>query len=452
MLALAFSVVAAASAAPLPAVAAAAAPKGYVVKIEGPKVWIDLTAADGAQPGRPFTVFQEGEELKHPVTGASLGRVEKTLGTGAIREVAEKFSVGDVNTSAGMIASGNRVRLGAAPAPAPAAAPAPAVSVRPGETELRAPRSRGAALPFSVVSMAAGDFDGAGRPQLALADEKGFRLYAYPAAEHKPIAQAEIAGTGARIVSLESGDLDGDKKDELFVSVYNEGFKRFETWAYRLEGGNWAKSGEMPWLVRAIQGPDGKRVVATQQIQDDKTFPFGGIYPLVWQDGKYVQGRPGLKPKRVDWLYAFTWARVDAEEPALVYLTSVNALRFQFKKGQWRSKESYGQSPIRVRWHDDLLEFHPPMVPGAAGDGPQTLYAVRNIAMLGGLANPFGLFNNGELHALAWNGVAAEKKWKAELGGASEGFALVEPEAGRRELVIAVTGSAGKSAVWTFDP
>ena len=48
--------------------------------------------------------------------------------------------------------------------------------------------------------------------------------------------------------------------------------------------------------------------------------------------------------------------------------------------------------------------------------------------------------------------MAFETTWKAELGGSSPGFALAEPAPGRKELVVAVAGSTGKSAVWTFDP
>ncbi|MBI3288516.1 MAG: hypothetical protein HYZ74_03245, partial [Elusimicrobia bacterium] len=216
--------------------------------------------------------------------------------------------------------------------------------------------------------------------------------------------------------------------------------------------GKWIKAADLPFLVRAYQDAKGKKIVATQQLQDDKTFPFGAIYPLVYQDGHYAQGRPVVKAKRVDWLYGFTFAQLDEGEPTLLYLTNVNSLRAQFDKGHWRSPESFGQSPVRVRWHDRMLEFHPPMTASYGPKGFETLYVVRNLAMLGGLANPFGLFNGGELHAKTWTGVAFETAWKAELGGATQGFSLVETEPGRKELVVAVSGATGKSAVWTFDP
>jgi hypothetical protein len=432
---------------------AAPAPKGYVVKTEGAKVWLDLTAADGAAPGRGFQVYAEGEELKHPVTGENLGREEKVLSDGKITEVAEKHSVGELAAPSESVKAGARARLAAAPVPPPAPAPA-AVSParRPGEPELRAPKSRGAALPISAVAMAVADFDATGKPQVVLASERDFVLYDYPAAVNKPLVSGEVPGSGMRVVSLEAADLDGDKKAELFVSVYNEPFRRLETIVFVVEAGRWLKKAELPWLVRAVQDPSGARVVASQQIQDDKTFPFSGIYPLLWKDGAYAQGKPSLAPKRVNWLYGFTNAALDEEDSATLYLTSVNSLRAQFKKGHWRTSDSYGQTPVRVRWHERLLEFHPPMLVKRGPKGFEALFVARNLALLGGLANPFGLYNGGEIHRKSWNGVALETDWKGELGGATLGFALAEPEPGRQELVVAVSGSSGKTAVWVYDP
>ncbi|MEK7389265.1 MAG: VCBS repeat-containing protein [Elusimicrobiota bacterium] len=420
---------------------------GYVVRVDSNTVWLDFTAADGSSLQRPFTILKEGPELKHPVTGADLGRVEIKIGEGVVTGVSDKHSVGVLTSKTEEIKPGAKARwVGAPPeVPAPPAA-------RAADGGLRSPKTRGANLPYAVAAMTTGDFDGIGKPQLVLSDEKSFKLYAYPAAADKPLVEGQIAGTAARIVSLEAADLDGNGRSELFVTIYNEPFRRLETFVYTIESGKWIKAAELPYMVRAHQDSKGERVIASQQIQDDKSFPFGAIYPLAYIDGRYEQRHPAITARRVDWLYAFTYAQLDSGESALLYLTSVNSLRAQFSKGHWRSPESFGQSPVRVRWHDRMLEFNPPMVASYSDARFQTLYVVRNLAMLGGLANPFGLFNGGELHALNWTGVAFELKWKADLGGSSQGFALVEPEPGRKELVVAVTGSTGKSAVWTFEP
>lgn len=427
--------------------AAHTADKGYVVRVDSDAVWVDLTTADGAAAGRAFEVYAEGAELKHPVTGASLGRVQDEVARGVVKEPGEKFSTGTLVSRKGDVKAGQRARF-TAPAPAPAAAPSP-LGAAPAEG--RAPKRQGPTLPFAVNAMTIGDFDGGGKPQVVLASENAVMLYAYPVADAKPLAEATIPGTGLRILGLEAAALDGSPRATLLVSVYDEAFKRFETRAYTVESGKWLKAGEYPFLTRGYQDPSGKRRLATQQVLDDKTFPLGAIYPLVYADGKYAQGRPKLDYRRVDWLFGFTTAKLGAIDAAL-FLTPVHALRVQLGKEYWRTPDDdYGQTPLRVRWQEKLLEFHPPMAALVGDKGFEALFAVRNMAALGGLASPFGLFNKAELTRKRWNGLAFENDWKADLPGAVQGLAVVETPAGR-EIAVAVRGSAGQSSVWTYDP
>lgn len=433
----------------LVAAAAAAAETGYVVRVDSQAVWLDLTAADGAAPGRTFQVYDEGAELKHPVTGASLGRVERVVARGTITDVAARFSTGALLARDEAVKAGQRARWSA---PAPRSADA-APAGPPGDAATRAPKTRGAALDYLVNAMAVGDFDGAGRPQIALASDDSVRLYEYPATDARPIAETTFPDTGLRVVGLDAADLDGDRKAELFVSVYDQAFRRFETRVLRLVDGRWRQDATLPFLTRGYQDPTGQRRLATQQVIDDKTFPFGAIYPLVYDAGRYAQDRPALKPRRVDWVYGFTTAQLGAGEPASLFLTSVHALRLQFPKGWWRTpEEDYGQTPVRIRWNDRLLEFNPPMAATYGAAGFEALYAVRNMAALGGLASPFGLFNRAELLRQRWDGLALETAWRAELSGCAQGLAVVDVAPGRREIAVAVRGSAGRSSVWTYDP
>jgi len=435
--------------------------KGYVVRVDSATVWLDLAAADGAAAGRSFDVYVEGPELKHPVTGASLGRVETVVASGLIVDVEAQYSTGRLNSSSAAVAAGQRARFSApAAAPTPVAAPAAAATAdedaRPGDAVRRKAKSRGAALPYSIAGMAVGDFDGIGKPEVALASENRVYLYAYPAADGKALAEAEITGTGARVLGLEAADMDGDGRAELFVSLYDSAFRRFETRVLKLESGKWLKTADLPFLTRAYQDETGARVLATQQVVDDGTFPFGRIYPLVYKDGRYAQGPNALKLRRADWLFGFTSARL-GDRDATLFTTTTHALRVQFDKGDWRtSDDDYGNTPIRVRWgngsNDRLLEFSPPMALTYGPGGFESLYAVRNMAALGGLASPFGLFNRGEIVRKNWDGVGLEDVWRAEISGCAQGLALAEPTPGRRELLVAVRGSSDQSAVWVYDP
>lgn len=421
--------------------AAQPADNGYVVRVDSDAVWLDLTAADGAAPGRAFEIDAEGAELKHPVTGASLGRVRSVIARGEIAAVSDKFSTGAILSRKTDVRAGQRARL-----IGEAAAAAPQAAARPGEPESRAPQTKGAAVPYEVNAMAIGDFDKSGEPRIALASENAVRLYAYPLTDSKPQAEIVIPGTGLRIVGLEFGDAGG----ELLVSVYDGAFQRFETRVLSARAGQWVQVDALPFLTRGYQDAAGKRVLATQQVVDDKSFPLGALYPLVDRGGKRAQGRPALKLRRVDWLYQFTTARIGAGEPAVLSLTATHKLRVQFGKEWWPTPDDdYGQTPVRVRWQDRLLEFNPPMAVAYGPSGAASMYAVRNMAALGGLASPFGLFNRAELASKRWNGLGLETVWKADLPGCAQGLAVVDVH-GHREIAVAVRGSVGQSSVWTF--
>jgi hypothetical protein len=300
--------------------------------------------------------------------------------------------------------------------------------------------------------MAVGDFNGSRKPQIVLASDNSVKLYLYPIQDQKPIAETILPGTGLRILGMEAASLDNTTKDSLFVSVYDESFKRFETRVLSFDNGQWAKVADLPFLTRSYQDASGKMVLISQQIIDDKSFPFGSIYPLIYQDGKYSQGRPALGHRRADWIFGFTTAQLTSGTTAILYLTPVHALRVQFGKESWRTADDdYGQTPLRVRWQEKLLEFNPPLKILSNNGTFEALFAVRNMAALGGLATPFGLFNRGELVRKRWNGLGLETAWKADLPGCAQGLAIVETVNGK-QIVVAIRGSAGQSSVWVFDP
>lgn len=431
--------------------AAAPAPSGYVVKVDGPTVYIDLGETAGAKVGRGFEVYAEGEELKHPVTGASLGKIQNVLVAGKLTQVQAQFSIGTVDKPEGLKA-GQRARL-AAEAPAPAPAPVQAPSA-PGMANQRGPRVKGPNFDFAIKGLAIGDFTGSGKPELALAHNDGVQLFDYPPATSKPKAEWRVPGSAPRVLSLEAADLDGDGRAEMFVSLYSDALGRVETAVLRLSTSGLTQTAELSYVVRSLQNREGKVFLAGQRLMDDTTFPFSGIYPVVFKDGKYALGSEKVEHKRADWLWSFTHAELDGR-PAMLYLTTNDSLRVQFDSGYYKTRESYGQTPVRLRWPakdaGKLLEFHPRMRSALVG-GKSAIYAVRNLSMLGSLSEPFGLFNGGELRRLAWNGVSLEDEWKSELGGFSTAFELVPSPAEPKDVVIAVTGTAGKSAVWIYDP
>ncbi len=430
-----------------------AATSGYVVKVESGSVYLDFTEKTGAAAGQSFSVYMEGEELKHPVTGQSLGRIENRVAQGEITQVLAMYSVGALAPGAGDVKPGMKARLGAIPpAPPPVAVPASPAAAAPAAEGTRAPRWKSPMFNYQIAGMAVAEFE-QGKLGTALSDGKKIYLYDYPPTDNKPKAEYELPGSAIRVLSLDAGDLNGNGRAELFVVLFNQTFNRVETTVLELDGGKWKEIAQTPWIVRAIQDPAGNQILAAQQLVEDNTFPFSSIYPLVFQDGKYGPGKKSIKPKRVDWIYDFTNATLDSA-PATLYLTSLEHVRVQFDKGSWKTTEAYCQTPTRLRWPDRdgrLLDFHPAIRAAYDAAGKAALYVPRNLSMLGSLSEPFGLFNSGELLRKSWDGVSLVTDWKAELGGYSPSIAVVGPPE-RRDVAVAVVGTSGRSTIWVYDP
>jgi hypothetical protein len=69
---------------------------GYVVLVKGKQVYTDLSVQSGVAVGSTVIIFREGEELKHPVTGASLGKADEEVARARVLEVGDKTSVAEL--------------------------------------------------------------------------------------------------------------------------------------------------------------------------------------------------------------------------------------------------------------------------------------------------------------------------------------------------------------------
>jgi hypothetical protein len=282
---------------------------------------------------------------------------------------------------------------------------------------------------------------------LALAGERAVSLYPYPPQANQARTVFNPGGNNRLILSLEAADLNGNGKPELFVSYFNPNMSRPETAIVELGPEGFKTLDEIPWLVRAHQTPEGGWVLAAQQLQESRTFPFSAIYPLVYKDGRYRTGLRSIRLRRAEWIYNFTQINLGDAGPAVLTYTSTDRLRVDLKKGHWSSSDSFGRTPVRFSWSDRILECHPRPAVHYRGPGPGSVFVIRNIPALGGLAAPFGKFSGAEVLRLEWDGLGLRAAWKSQLSGYASALALVRGE----ELAVAVAGSGGSSAVWIYD-
>ena len=85
---------------------------GDVVEVTDSTVTLSLGRKDGLVAGIELSVYREGRELRHPRTGALLGRTEQAVGRVLIEQVFEGYATGRV-TQGSDIRAGDRARVSA---------------------------------------------------------------------------------------------------------------------------------------------------------------------------------------------------------------------------------------------------------------------------------------------------------------------------------------------------
>jgi curli biogenesis system outer membrane secretion channel CsgG len=76
-----------------PGKGAASGLEARIAKVDGNRAWLNIGASSGVKVGHKFGVFNIGEAIVDPDTGASLGADEKETGSGAVTDVQERFAV-----------------------------------------------------------------------------------------------------------------------------------------------------------------------------------------------------------------------------------------------------------------------------------------------------------------------------------------------------------------------
>jgi hypothetical protein len=77
----------------LPEVVSAFPPiEGLVVRVDGDRIYMDLSEKNGVLLGQEYTIFRKGEVFRHPASGKPLGRYEDLLGYAQVLRVEPTFS------------------------------------------------------------------------------------------------------------------------------------------------------------------------------------------------------------------------------------------------------------------------------------------------------------------------------------------------------------------------
>ncbi len=275
---------------------------------------------------------------------------------------------------------------------------------------------------FAVKGIAVADFDGDGRNELALIDDRNLWIYRW---ENEFKLLKKLSGKGPdQYLAVDAGDINKDGKAQIFVtnlqgdqSGYSQRKLSSLVVAYR-DGDYRVTASNLDWFLRVVDWGDRGAVLLGQKKGLNSGFE-GPIYEMGWKGKEYKDLRK-IGVSKVASLYGFT-PFVNEGKNYYVFIDTDLRLKVLNEKGGvvWRSNTDYGS--------DNAFRIKPMPTSAPGPDSGDELAFVnvrviargneililRNISPTSNLFKRQPYFSGGEVQALGWNGAMFMEMWRS---------------------------------------
>jgi hypothetical protein len=396
----------------------AAAPDGYVVRVDSAIAYLDWGKASGVSVNQEFNVYRPGVELKHPVTGEVLGKTEEAVGQGIVQSVEEKYSIGQILEHSSAWKIGDRTRVKAA-APAPVSTTIPAATVPSSGSTIPVPKLLWASAPFAGTprGIATGDLSGQGTRDVVVALKDRIDIYRWQT-DHLEKIGAYKDRRATNWISVDIADLDHAGHGKIFATWYLDGIDRARISVLELSSATLKEVGHLDGFARAFAHDDGTSSLLTQDFSLSRELHMRTPQPITFDGKKYGTGDKVKLPRGISesQLFGFAWGDVDgdkAEDWAI--LENGDHLNIYFKDKKWRSEFLYGGTKLDFAFSnsfDTAVTLYPRLTPWKNAAGQEILLVPHNDSATGLRFSRLKIFRGGELLALSWNGLEMSPVWR----------------------------------------
>ncbi len=431
------------------------AQNALIVKQEGQKVYLDISDfTEKPKVNDTFNITFWGSELKNPKTGKVLGKIIERRLNGVINVVEELFAVGTVHDWKDEKLEGLDVNI-------ERTVPPSTVQQNTVSTDKQnniKPLWQSDPLESKAVAVTAADIDGTGDSKLVLAyGDNNIKTYTWK--DDKLVEGITLQFNPLyKILSLDSADLNGNGKAEIFVDYYDTTRERLAAAVYELEGEQFAEKATVRGLVKGIAPYNKERALYVQEIKNiSGRAQYLTPALLVYQDGAYKAGAK-LQAQKFNNIFGFNLGifKELTNKTDIIYTQQSGRLRLQFeKKGAYlNSPDGYdfATTPTRLKLGNDMLRFYSSLALYNADDNKPVVAGIVNEAKLGILSNTFGYYHRGKLVFLKWNGSSLEYQKEAPLGGYA--VDLVQGSLGRNYkdvIIVPFMTGADQTIVAVFE-
>ncbi len=293
-------------------------------------------------------------------------------------------------------------------------------------------RLRTQRLPYNMVDMAVGDFNGDGKNEIAILSDHDLRIYSWPANGQLKLLAETVVSRSNNNFSMRAIDINRDRSMAIVVATTEESSNRPYSYIYSFKGNKLTTIAErIPYYVSVMRVPPTYTPTLVGQAWDSLKLFAPGVRIMTKQDGKYSLGTRLDLPSGAT-VFNCVWlpAGKNGKGEQLVMLTDDERIKLFQGNGNTlvhTTMERYSGSATGMDHYKGMpglgvdkayqlpSKYYAPMRLIAAdigNTGDYTLLVNKPISTAAQFFDRYRFFPQGEVHALYWDGVGLGLKWK----------------------------------------